>query len=129
MKVKKMAKAGRIVGGIFSIIGSGIVLIMAWVFWLLGLLAIITGISTWVAFTIFLIVGILGVTGGILLLVDKRAGGILAIIGGAGDLIYTINFIIALSPMPWPVIILFLIPSILLLSGGIVGTATSSEFG
>lgn len=123
-----MPKAGRIVGGIFSIIGGGIVLLMAWVFWIVGILGPILGGVLWIPFIIFLAVGILGVTGGILSLIDKRAGGILALIGGAGDLIYTIILIIQLWPVPWPIIIFFFIPPAILLTGGIVSTATGSEF-
>jgi len=127
-----MAKGGRIFGGVFSIIGSGIILIMAWVFWFIGFLTSLFGdVVMWAFFFLLLASGILGLIGGILLLTDKTAGGVLAIIGGAVDFVFTIAICIMLSsasPMTWIVILFYFIPPAILLTGGIVGTAVGNEF-
>ncbi len=124
-----MAKGGRIFGGVFSIIGAGIVLIMAWIYWFINMLSPFFGIvAMWTSFLLLLACGILGLVGGILLLVDKTSGGVLAIIGGALDFVLTIVFLITPTSMPWPLMLFFFIPPAILLTGGIVGTAVGKEF-
>lgn len=124
-----MTKGGRIFGGIFSIIGAGIVLIMTWVIWLINLITALFGVvATWITFILLLASGVLGLVGGILLCTDKTAGGVLAIIAGALDCVLTIVLVILSTSMPWPLILMFFIPPAILLTGGIVGTAVGSEF-
>jgi len=119
-------------GGVFALIGSAICLIMAWVFWLLNFLLSIFGLgATWIILVTLIACGVLGIVGGILLLIDKRAGGVLAIIGGALDLVLTILLVVMLlstGPIMWLFVLFFFISPAILLTGGIVGTATGSEF-
>ncbi|NVM31935.1 MAG: hypothetical protein HWN65_24055, partial [Candidatus Helarchaeota archaeon] len=79
-----MTKGGRIFGGIFSIIGSGITLLVAWVFWII---AWATPGYDYNGFIITLIVGAVGLVGGILLITDKTAGGILVVIAATGAVV------------------------------------------
>lgn len=118
-----MAKGGRIAGGILSIIGGGLALLTAFLFFMT------VDPSELVVPVIFGVSGTLGVLGGILLLVDKRIGGILAIIGGVATLAYFL-YIMFGNPLVLIFgifIILLLLPAGLMLAGGIVGTATSGE--
>lgn len=127
-----MAKGGRIFAGVFSIIGSGIALLIAWVLWLLGILGVIFGEPLLLSsFFIMLACGILGLIGGILLLVDKTAGGVLALIAGILDLILSIYLSvlgIELGVFIIGTVIVFLIPPAMMLTAGIVGLAVGSEF-
>jgi len=124
-----MTNGGRIFAGVFSIIGSGIILIMALIFWFIGIIVAIFGESALLLiFLVLLACGILGLVGGILLLVDKMAGGVLALVGGAVDFVLTIVLVFLGSGLLLPLIIMFFIPPAILLTGGIVGLAVGSEF-
>jgi len=118
-----MTKGGRIAGGVLSIIGGGLAFLTALLFFMN------VDPSEWVVPVIFGASGVLGVLGGILLLVDKRIGGILVIIGGVATLVYFI-YLAIINPLILIFgifAILFLLPTGLMLAGGIVGTATSGE--
>lgn len=131
-----MTNCGRIFGSIYSIFGGAFVLIMAYSIWF-NLIKGEAGIPifgyifeidlTGGLFTITLIAGLLGVLGGILLLVDKTAGGVLVIIGGAIDLILSILLIVPLLPIPMLIIIFLVIQPIILLTGGIVGYSSGNR--
>lgn len=126
-----MTKGGRIFGGIFSIIGSGITLLVAWVFWII---AWATPGYDYNGFIITLIVGAVGLVGGILLITDKTAGGILVVIAATGAVVAIIIWVLPVLfaiPMPPPVYalitVLWFIPPIMLIVGGIVGLTTGSD--
>lgn len=126
-----MAKGGRIAGGILALIGGAMLILKAFLtlFWLILLWPPMA-----LVFMTTLVCGILAVVGGILLLVDKLAGGILALIAGALGIILT--FFIAVPPfgMVDPLLVLYSfdtgvigIDPLLALVGGIVGIAVGSE--
>jgi len=127
-----MAKGGRIFAGIFSIIGSGIALLIAFVLWIMGILGVVFGeLFLLISFFVMLACGVLGLVGGILLLVDKTAGGVLALIGGALD--FVLSMILCIQGMEagaflMATVIIFLIAPAMMLTGGIVGLAVGSEF-
>jgi len=116
----------RTVGVIFSIIGSGIILIMAG--WMLikplldisGGFPIIFGITS----IILLIMGLCGFIEGISLLTDKTAKGELALFSGIINLIVIIYLVIYLWPIPIPIVYLYVIPPIILVTGGLLSRVT-----
>ena len=113
-----MTKGGRVAGGVLAIIGGALVLLAGFLNFMPGPLTYFTagvGAVTW---------GILGLVGGILLCVDKTAGGILAIIGGTGNIIGV--FVLTWFNFPFGAGSFFIDP-FLLLAGGIVGLAVGSE--
>lgn len=73
-----MTKGGRIAGGIIALIGGGISLIPA----LLPMVFLGCDPRITIMVLVTLVCAVLGIIGGILLLTDKTAGGILALIGG-----------------------------------------------
>lgn len=128
-----MAKGGRKAGGVLAIIGGGMVILAGFLAFLLILqseLFLITGGVTTVC-------GVLGLIGGILLLKDKTAGGVLALI--AGVIILIGSFFILDSGSYWSGIweifwfakvatyLVFFADPVLLIVGGIVGLAVGSE--
>ena len=127
-----MAKAGPIVGGILALIGGGLTLIAA--IQIMGWPAVDPQFM--VTFLMTLVLAILGIVGGILMLVGKKIGGILAIIAGG---ILIAGFWITIgtfggfldiplathwSTMSGPG---FYLDPILAIAGGIVGLITASS--
>jgi hypothetical protein len=114
-----MTKGGRIFGGIFALIGSALTLYFTYFSWTILL-------DLWVTL-LLLIAGACGVLGGILLLCDKTAGGVLAIIAGAITVILVPIYIYPFfGVLMAQAIVVFFSPGMLLI-GGIVGTAVGSE--
>lgn len=116
-----MAKGGRIAGGVLAIIGSALVLVA-------GLMTVMV---TAILFPLLMTAGIgailwgtLGLVGGILLLTDSTAGGVLALVGGIGDLVGI--FVLTMVGFPFGAGFIFVDP-FLILVGGIVGLAVGSE--
>lgn len=119
-----MTKSGRKVGGILAIFGGGIQILTTYLFW--GLYITYPEIPPLIGLACSVVVVILGILGGILLLADKTAGGVLALIAGAFiiggsyvDLYGSTTFALASHFM-------FLDPAFLLI-GAIVGLAVGSE--
>lgn len=119
-----MTKSGRKVGGILAVVGGGIQIIMTYLSW--GVYITHPEIPPLIALVCSVVVVILGIVGGILLLADKTAGGVLALIAGAfiigGSYVELYNseiFKLASNFM-------FLDPAFLLI-GAIVGLAVGSE--
>ncbi len=124
-----MTKGGRIFGGVFAIISSGIVLLISYVFWII---AIFTPVYDLNGFYVMLGVGIIGLIGGILLIMDKTAGGALVLIAALGAVLAIFLFVwpwLSTLPSYSQSLLLFLwaIPPIMLFVGGITGTAVGSE--
>ena len=126
-----MAKAGPIVGGILALAGGGLtivaaLMVMSW----LSLDPLFT-----VTFAMTLVLAILAIVGGILLLVGKKIGGILAIIAGglliAGFWITigTYGFIEIPLATHWSTLSGpgFYLDPLLAIAGGIVGLVTVSS--
>ncbi|NVM27362.1 MAG: hypothetical protein HWN65_00860 [Candidatus Helarchaeota archaeon] len=128
-----MTKKGRTFGGIFTLIGSGLLILVSIIF-----VVLITGGSEdfiiWTAFFLILATGVLGVVGGILLLTDKTVGGVLSLISGAASLIINIwsyIYFVGLWGIPpailWAVIFFFIAAPGLILTGAILGLVVGSE--
>jgi len=122
-----MTKGGRIFGGIFTLIAAGIVLLVAWVMFAITI-DNPTIFPLWF-FISTIAVGVLGLIGGILLIKDITAGGILTVIAGT---LSTIQLIIWFFPvMNEPIVVLFMpiffTPAIMMLIGGIVGLSVRKE--
>ncbi len=129
-----MTKGGRIFAGIFSIIGSGIELLLGLVLIFVGVGTLSTDPVVWIAVILFFVLGILGLVGGILNLTDKTAGGVLAIVAGTGGIIMVIGYwgylggVLGGSADVLGVIMpLFFIPPAMMLVAGIVAIAVGSE--
>ncbi|MDD1778308.1 MAG: hypothetical protein LUQ65_09080 [Candidatus Helarchaeota archaeon] len=123
-----MAKIGRIIGGILAIVGGALTTYAVTI--LIPYLETYPNAIVTLAMT--LCFGILGIIGGILLLLDKTVGGILAIIAGA---MLIIGFWIHLDPMVTLTInwatqvagIGFYIDPLLAIIGGIIGLVVGKK--
>jgi len=108
-----LTNGGRKSSGILATIGGSLAILFS-----LGIMGF-PGSSLW-----FLILGFAGLTGGVLLLCDIMAGGIIALIAGSIGIFFTIVFLGGLSD----IFAIFLVVShTMALSSGITGIASGSE--
>ena len=127
-----MTSGGRITGGVLALVGGALLLISALTFSPF-LIILFPGLVITILFTY--IVAALAIVGGILLLVDKTAGGILAVIGGALAIVLCMIHVIGIYWMVDPLLpiwyveggIQIAIDPILALVNKIVGIAVGSE--
>ena len=117
-----MPKVGRIIGAILALIGGALITYAA--------IFVLDYISSYdeviITFTLTLALGALAIIGGILLLLDKTIGGILALIAGAVVLAgFWIDIGFAPLTVHWSMIagIGFYIDPLLAIVGGIIGLA------
>jgi hypothetical protein len=116
-----MARINRVLGSILASTG-GLLLLMTFLFGMIS-----SPLSTFADLGL----GALGLVGGILLAVDSKVGGILAIIAGAVALTFAVLTIA--TPVEWIVFWdesywgFYMFEPILLLVGGIVGTPSGSS--
>lgn len=116
-----MTKGGRIAGGILAIVGGGIVVVEGFLMvWLL-----IGGEEVAAVIFTHWILGSIGLVGGVLLLVDKTAGGIIALIAGVGGTF--LMFVPFIDPLHWLDTLIPFTDPVLILVGGLVGTIVGSE--
>ncbi len=127
-----MTRTGRKFGGILALVGGGLTTYA--VFYVLGYTSIIA--EAIITFAVTLILVILVIVGGILLFLDKKIGGILAIIAGTviivGLFIWIVPPNLTLTVNLGAIFVEMLgfnlyIDSILIIAGGIVGLAAGSE--
>jgi predicted phage tail protein len=118
-----MTKNRRIFGGICTLFGSSLCFIIAYLFPYM----IVSDIWKLVV-TFFVPAGICGVIGGILLLVDKNAGGIMAIIAGALSIVAYLFAFPELMALAVRYLFTYLMPAGCQLVGGIVGLTVGKEF-
>ena len=120
-----MTKGGRIFGGIFTIIGSGISLLVSWVAFILAIFGVINGLCYYLT----LAMGILGIVCGILMLVDKTAGAAIAVIIAVLMLagVFLKQDMLGLDPSPIPLIIHIWVEPVMIMVGGIAGLAAGSD--
>jgi hypothetical protein len=129
-----MTKGGRIFAGIFALIGGGILFLINLVVYLLLIGSSMTDPLTFVLYIMLYVIGGIGILAGILELVDKTAGAVLALIAGITGFVFCIwdyihlTAIYGLPPAYAGVIVLlFFLPPGMILTAGIVGLAVGSE--
>ncbi len=108
-----MAKIGRTLGGVIAIAGGGVYTYL-FINYLLGLLS---PLPQWVQFFYTLTVCLLAIIGGVLLLLDRTVGGVLAILAGGMVIIGLISVV--------PVY--FVVDTAFMIAGGIIGLAVGAE--
>ena len=106
---------GRITSGILATIGGSLAILVSII--LFGMMGYSNGMF-------FLLLGLAELTGGVLLLCDIMAGGIVALVGGSVAVFFSIVFSYGLPEM----LTLFMgIVHTMALSSGITGITSSSE--
>ncbi len=129
-----MTKGGRIFAGIFSLIAGGINILLGVVLIFVGIVTFTEDPRLWLAVFLLIALGTLGLIGGIILITDHGAGGVLALVAGTGGIIMISiywAFLINVLGMPLDlaatIMSLLFIPPAMMIVGGIVGIAVGSE--